>query len=109
MQVVRSMITPRRLSRMPTVKLTMAEALQWLCRAEPTSKDMIEALHSWTAKTPARAALLQARTKLQLGLCHCHSPHRVLVSCKLVSFHLQVLKQITADCEVLHLSFSNKL
>ena len=46
----------------------MAEALQWLCRAEPTSKDMIEALHGWTAKTPARAALLQARTSLKLHI-----------------------------------------
>ncbi|DBA81732.1 hypothetical protein WJX77_003084 [Trebouxia sp. C0004] len=58
-QVVRSMITPRRLGRMPATNLSIAEALQWLCRAEPTSKDLLEALQIWTAKTPARAALLQ--------------------------------------------------
>jgi len=46
---------------MATTKLSMAEALQWLCRAEPTSKDLLEALQGWTAKTPARAALLQVR------------------------------------------------
>ena len=59
-QVVCSMITPRRLSRMGSAKLSMAEALQWLCRAEPTSKDLLEALQAWTAKTPAHAALTQA-------------------------------------------------
>ena len=53
------MITPRRLSRMAGAKLSMAEALQWLCRAEPTSKDLLEALQTWTAKTPARVALTQ--------------------------------------------------
>lgn len=58
-QVVRSMITPRRLSRMAEVKLSMAEALQWLCRAEPTSRDLLEGLQAWTAKTPARVALTQ--------------------------------------------------
>ena len=58
-QVVRSMITPRRLSRMAGAKLSMAEALQWLCRAEPTSKDLLEALQTWTAKTPSRVALTQ--------------------------------------------------
>lgn len=61
LQVVRSMITPRRLDRMASGKLSMAEALQWLCRAEPTSKDLLEALQAWTAKTPARVALTQAR------------------------------------------------
>ena len=59
LQVVRSMITPRRLSRMAGAKLSMAEALQWLCRAEPTSKDLLEALQTWTAKTPAQVALTQ--------------------------------------------------
>ena len=43
---------------MQTVKLSIAEALMWLCRAEPTSKECIEALKAWTEKTPARAALL---------------------------------------------------
>lgn len=56
------MLTPRRLSRMGGAKLSMAEALQWLCRAEPSSKDLLEALQTWTAKTPARVALTQART-----------------------------------------------
>lgn len=67
LQVVRSMVTPRRLTRMPNAKLSMAEALQWLCRAEPTSKDLLEALQDWTAKTPARAALLQARNTMKFG------------------------------------------
>ena len=58
LQVVHSIITPRRLSRMQTTKLSIAEALMWLCRAEPTSKECIEALKAWTDKTPARAALL---------------------------------------------------
>ena len=64
LQVVRSMITPRRLSRMAGAKLSMAEALQWLCRAEPTSKDLLEALQTWTAKTPARVALAQVEHML---------------------------------------------
>ena len=55
------MITPRRLMRMGSAKLSMAEALQWLCRAEPTSKDLLEAFQAWTAKTPARVALTEAR------------------------------------------------
>ena len=70
-------MTPRRLSRIQSSKLSIAEALTWLCRAEPTSKDTIDALHSWAEKTPARAALLQVRqallvctaTSLKLGAC----------------------------------------
>lgn len=58
------MLTPRRLSRMGGAKLSMAEALQWLCRAEPTSTDLLQALQTWTAKTPARVALTQARNIL---------------------------------------------
>lgn len=58
------MLTQRRLSRMDGAKLSMAEALQWLCRAEPSSKDLLEALQTWTAKTPARVALTQARSIL---------------------------------------------
>ena len=45
---------------MGKAKLSMAEALQWLCRAEPTGRDLLEALQAWTAKTPAQAALTQA-------------------------------------------------
>ena len=53
------MLTPRRLARMAAVKLSMPEVLQWLCRAEPTGKDVEEALKRWTQKTPAWAAILK--------------------------------------------------
>ncbi|KAK9817170.1 hypothetical protein WJX72_010626 [[Myrmecia] bisecta] len=59
-QVVRSMLTPRRLTRLSEQPLTIAEVLQWLCRAEPTPPDPIDTLRAWADKTPARAALLQS-------------------------------------------------
>ena len=61
------MLTPRRLARMASVKLSMPEVLQWLCRAEATGKDVEEALKKWTQKTPAWAAILKVGPCISLG------------------------------------------
>lgn len=62
------MLTPRRLARMASVKLSMPEVLQWLCRAEATGKDVEEALKKWTQKTPAWAAILKVDAYATSGL-----------------------------------------
>ena len=77
-QVVRSMITSRRLSRMLSNKLSIAEALMWLCRAEPTSKECIEAIKAWTDKTPARAALLAVNST---SVSHTDKPSCIYWGC----------------------------
>lgn len=59
------MITPRRLSRMATNPLSLAEALQWLCVAEPTSKEYLATLAAWTDKTPIRVAIAEV-------MCQCY-------------------------------------
>lgn len=64
MQVVRSMLTKRRLARLSVNEIQMDEILQWLCKLKPISKETDEALRKWTEKLPPRVAL-------QVGLYAC--------------------------------------
>jgi len=53
--VVHSMLTKRRLERLKSVQIDIPEVLQWLCKVEPLSKEVDEALRKFMDKTPSMA------------------------------------------------------
>jgi hypothetical protein len=60
MQVVRSVLTERRLQRLAVPSsanaLQMGEYINWISKLQPQSPEVEEALRTFTEKTPARLA-----------------------------------------------------
>lgn len=55
--VVHSMLTKRRVERLRAVPVDIPEILQWLCKVDPISREVDEALRKFMDKTPAMAVL----------------------------------------------------
>ncbi|KAG2497810.1 hypothetical protein HYH03_004081 [Edaphochlamys debaryana] len=55
--VVHSMLTKRRIERLRTAPVDIPEVLQWMCKVEPISREVDEALRRFMDKTPAMAVL----------------------------------------------------